>query len=104
RGSATNRSPRIDAARNQLSKMNTSAPTSQVSTSAAEPSKSSGLFLGVLLFKLRALIALFVLIGIFSVLSNSFFTEENLIILVGQTAITAIMAVGMTFVILTGGI
>jgi erythritol transport system permease protein len=84
--------------------MNTAAPASPVSPSAAEPSKSSGLFLGVLLFKLRALIALFVLIGIFSVLSKSFFTEENLIILVGQTAITAIMAVGMTFVILTGGI
>jgi erythritol transport system permease protein len=50
------------------------------------------------------LIALFVLVGIFSVLSPSFFTRENLIILVGQTAINAIMAVGMTYVILTGGI
>jgi erythritol transport system permease protein len=84
--------------------MNPSAPASHDSTSAAKPRKSSGLFLGVLIFKLRALIALFVLIGIFSVLSKSFFTEENLIILVGQTAITAIIAVGMTFVILTGGI
>ena len=66
--------------------------------------KRPGLSLGVLLFRLRALIALFVLIGIFSVLSPSFFTQQNLIILVGQTAINAIMAVGMTFVILTGGI
>jgi erythritol transport system permease protein len=75
-------------------------------TSAAAPalSKPSGLSLGVLLFRLRALIALFVLIGIFSFLSPAFFTEQNLIILVGQTAINAIMAVGMTFVILTGGI
>jgi erythritol transport system permease protein len=80
--------------------------------SAAAPAKAgppkaaeaSGLSLGVLLFRLRALIALFVLIGIFSVLSPSFFTQQNLIILVGQTAINAIMAVGMTFVILTGGI
>src|SRR5262245_22897889 len=73
----------------------------------AGPSKAaeaSGLSLGVLLFRLRALIALFVLIGIFSVLSPSFFTQQHLIILVGQTAINAIMAVGMTFVILTGGI
>jgi erythritol transport system permease protein len=79
-------------------------------TSTAAPSpgaaltKPSSLSLGVLLFRLRALIALFVLIGIFSVLSSSFFTQQNLIILVGQTAINAIMAVGMTFVILTGGI
>ena len=69
-----------------------------------KPAEASGLSLGVLLFRLRALIALFVLIGIFSVLSPSFFTQQNLIILVGQTAINAIMAVGMTFVILTGGI
>ena len=67
-------------------------------------SKAFGLSLGVLLFRLRALIALFVLIGVFSVLTPAFFTEQNLIILVGQTAINAIMAVGMTFVILTGGI
>jgi len=74
------------------------------SSAAALPAKPSGLSLGVLLFRLRALIALFVLIGVFSILSPSFFTEQNLIILVGQTAINAIMAVGMTFVILTGGI
>ena len=67
-------------------------------------SKAFGLSFGVFLFRLRALIALFVLIGIFSVLTPSFFTEQNLVILVGQTAINAIMAVGMTFVILTGGI
>jgi erythritol transport system permease protein len=58
----------------------------------------------MLLFRLRALIALIVLIIVFSILTPSFFTRENLIILVGQTAINAIMAVGMTFVILTGGI
>jgi erythritol transport system permease protein len=74
------------------------------SSAAAASAKPSGLSLGVLLFRLRALIALFVLIGVFSILSPSFFTGQNLIILVGQTAINAIMAVGMTFVILTGGI
>src|SRR6516165_2504392 len=79
--------------------MLTSSPSA-----AAVPAKPSGLSLGVFLFRLRALIALFVLIGVFSVLTPSFFTEQNLIILVGQTAINAIMAVGMTFVILTGGI
>src|ERR1700757_4087564 len=67
-------------------------------------SKTFGLSLGVFLFRLRALIALFVLIGVFSVLTPAFFAGQNFIILVGQPAINAIMAVGMTFVILTGGI
>ena len=80
-----------------MSKSSANAPA----TSGPKPAEAPGLSLGVLLFRLRALIALFVLIGIFSVLSPSFFTQQNLIILVGQTAINAIMAVGMTFVILT---
>ena len=79
-------------------------PSAAAPSPSVKLSKPSGLSLGVLLFRLRALIALFVLIGIFSVLSPSFFTQQNLVILVGQTAINAIMAVGMTFVILTGGI
>src|ERR1700756_2377977 len=79
-------------------------PTTLASPAGSVLTKPSSLSLGVLLFRLRALIALFVLLGIFSVLSPAFFTTENLIILVGQTAINAIMAVGMTFVILTGGI
>src|SRR5580692_12861230 len=79
-------------------------PTTLASPAGSVLTKPSSLSLGVLLFRLRALIALFVLLGIFSVLSPAFFTQQNLIILVGQTAINAIMAVGMTFVILTGGI
>jgi erythritol transport system permease protein len=79
-------------------------PSAAAPAPSVKLSKPSGLSLGVLLFRLRALIALFVLVGIFSVLSPSFFTQQNLVILVGQTAINAIMAVGMTFVILTGGI
>ncbi|MGA8658757.1 MAG: ABC transporter permease [Chthoniobacterales bacterium] len=71
---------------------------------SAESTSVSRLTIGVFLFRLRAFIALLILIGIFTLLTPSFFTPENLIILVGQTAINAIMAVGMTFVILTGGI
>src|SRR5580700_2910296 len=66
-------------------------------TSAATSTlpKASGLSLGVFLFRLRALIALTVLILIFAILSPSFFTRENLIILVGQTAINAAMTSGL---------
>jgi len=60
--------------------------------------------LGTLLFRLRALLALFVLVVIFSLLSPAFLTSSNLVILVKHVAINALLAIGMTFVILTGGI
>ena len=56
------------------------------------------------LFKLRALIALALLIVIFSALSPAFLTTGNLVILAKHVAINAILATGMTYVILTGGI
>jgi erythritol transport system permease protein len=59
---------------------------------------------GALLFRLRALVALVVLLAVFSILSPAFLTAGNLTILLKHVAINAIMAVGMTFVILSGGI
>src|SRR5262245_17709279 len=56
------------------------------------------------LIRLRALIALVVLAVVFSVLSSEFLTTGNLSILVKHVAINAILAIGMTFVILSGGI
>ena len=49
-------------------------------------------------------IALVVLVAVFSVLSAEFLTSGNLSILVKHVAINAILAIGMTFVILSGGI
>lgn len=56
------------------------------------------------LFKLRALIALVLLIAVFASLSPAFLTTGNLLILAKHVAINAILATGMTYVILTGGI
>lgn len=56
------------------------------------------------LFKLRALIALTLLVVVFSALSPAFLTTGNLLILAKHVAINAILAIGMTYVILTGGI
>jgi erythritol transport system permease protein len=56
------------------------------------------------LFKLRALIALVLLIAVFSALSPAFLTTGNLLILSKHVAINAILAIGMTYVILSGGI
>ena len=60
--------------------------------------------IAALLFRLRALIVLFALVAAFSAMSPAFLTAANLTILVKHVAINAILAVGMTFVILSGGI
>lgn len=71
---------------------------------AASAHKTAAPPLGALLFRLRALIVLFVLMAAFAALSPAFLTSANLTILVKHVAINAILAVGMTFVILSGGI
>jgi erythritol transport system permease protein len=57
-----------------------------------------------LAIRLRALLALVLLVVMFAVLSPDFLTTGNLTILVKHVAINAILAIGMTFVILAGGI
>jgi erythritol transport system permease protein len=57
-----------------------------------------------LVLRLRAVIALVVLSIVFSLLSPEFLTTGNLAILIKHVAINAILAIGMTFVILSGGI
>ncbi len=61
-------------------------------------------FVGKILVSLRAFIALFLLLGFFAAINDSFLASGNLIILTKQVAINAILGIGMTFVILTGGI
>jgi erythritol transport system permease protein len=68
------------------------------------PSRTAARHLAGLLIRLRALIALVVLVVVFSALSSEFLTSGNLSILVKHVAINAILATGMTFVILSGGI
>jgi erythritol transport system permease protein len=58
----------------------------------------------LLLLKLRAVLVLAILLLAFSILTPSFLTVNNLSILAKHVAISAILAVGMTFVILAGGI
>lgn len=54
--------------------------------------------------KLRAYIALIVLVIFFSFTSPNFLTATSLITMVRHIALNAIIAIGVTFVILTGGI
>ncbi|MCW9732189.1 ribose ABC transporter permease [Avibacterium sp. 20-15] len=56
------------------------------------------------LIEQRSILALLVLIAIVSSINPHFFTMDNLLNILRQTSVNAIIAVGMTFVILTAGI
>ena len=82
-----------------MQKAQSSTPTS------IKRSQSGALVVaGKLLVQLRAFIALFLLLGFFAIVNDSFLAPSNLVILTKQVAINAILGIGMTFVILTGGI
>ena len=54
--------------------------------------------------RMGTLVGLFLLGGLLSFLSPFFLTPSNLLNVMEQTAINAVIAVGMTFVILSAGI
>lgn len=56
------------------------------------------------LLRARAVLVLVLLLVLFSILAPEFLTANNLSILAKHVAITALLAVGMTFAVLTGGI
>ncbi|MGI4744829.1 MAG: ABC transporter permease, partial [Janthinobacterium lividum] len=60
--------------------------------------------LGLQLLKLRTFIALFVVVVFFGLAAPNFASAANVILISKQVAINAILSLGMTFVIITGGI
>ncbi len=58
----------------------------------------------LLLLRGRTLVVLVVLVIFFSAISSEYLTQSNLILMTKHVAINAILAIGVTFVILTGGI
>ncbi|OAP36771.1 sugar ABC transporter permease [Sinorhizobium glycinis] len=56
------------------------------------------------LMKLRTFIALFAVIAFFSIFAPNFLSTANLILMSKHVALNAFLAMGMTFVIITGGI
>lgn len=70
---------------------------------AAAP-RWSGADIQQLLLRGRAFIALIIVVAVFSYLSPTFLTRASIIIMSKHVAINAILAIGMTYVILTGGI
>lgn len=57
-----------------------------------------------ILLKYKSLVGLLLLIVVVSILSPSFLSGRNILNILKQTSVNAIIAAGMTFVILTGGI
>jgi ribose/xylose/arabinose/galactoside ABC-type transport system permease subunit len=62
------------------------------------------LSLGMLLLKGRTLIALIVLVAVFSLLTPNFFATNSLILIAKHVALYALLGIGMTLVIISGGI
>ncbi len=60
--------------------------------------------IGMLLLKLRTFIALILVCAYFSFMASNFLSMANMVIMVKHVAIYAFLAIGMTFVIVTGGI
>ncbi|AWM27809.1 ABC transporter permease [Sinorhizobium fredii] len=75
--------------------------TATTTTNGAEASNGSLL---LTLMKLRTFIALFAVIAFFSVFAPNFLSTANLILMSKHVALNAFLAMGMTFVIITGGI
>lgn len=80
--------------------MNIASPTLTLSDRVATSSARTVLFL----LKARAVLVLVALLIFFTVMMPSFMHAANLSILSKHVAISAILAIGMTFVILAGGI
>jgi erythritol transport system permease protein len=85
-----------------MSAASTTAPATAPTDASAATAGRLRLF--NLLLELRAFIALIVLIIVFSLLSDSYLTYDNLVTMTRHVAINALLAIGMLMVILTGGI
>ena len=76
--------------------------TATLKSGAHKDEKSSGALL--LLIKLRTLIALIVVTTFFAFMAPNFISLANIVIISKHVAINAFLAIGMTYVIVTGGI
>lgn len=74
------------------------------STTASKKSQKQPISISRLLVEGRAFIALLLIIVVFSILSPNYLTASNLLIMSSHVAIYALIAMGMLFVVLHGGI
>lgn len=80
------------------------ADESPVVNEQSKREKSSQKNIWSVLLELRTFVVLVILIGVFAYLSPVYLSPYNLLVMTKHVAINAILAIGMTFVILSGGI
>ena len=73
------------------------------STTANAPARGQVNWL-LLLLKARTFVALILVLGYFSIMAPNFLSAANAVLVGKHVAINAFLAIGMTFVIITGGI
>jgi len=79
--------------------------TADITASTAAPAAGKrNLNVNKLLVEGRALVALVIIVAVFSLLSENFLSSDNLILMTRHVAMNAILAIGMLLVILNGGI
>lgn len=83
--------------------------STQIDAKAPVPTKpdrkpNTGARVVMLLLEGRTLIVLVVLIAVFAFISGDYLTQSNLILMTKHVSVTAVLAIGVTFVILTAGI
>ena len=76
----------------------------QANANVVAKRRITGLDIQEILLRGRAFIALIVLVVVFSILTPTFLTPANIVIMAKHVAVNAILGIGMTYVILTGGI
>lgn len=69
-----------------------------------KPARMTSTDIQQLLLRGRAFIALILVVGVFTIIAPNFLAPANIEIMAKHVAINAILGIGMTFVILTGGI
>jgi erythritol transport system permease protein len=75
-----------------------------VTPSTSEPNRDGRFRLGPLLLKMRTFIALILVVSFFAAMAPNFMAIDNVVIISRHVAINALLAIGMTYVIVTGGI
>jgi erythritol transport system permease protein len=80
--------------------------TPATNASPPPPSTNGGIAAraALLLLRGRTLVVLVLLVVIFSLISSDYLSQSNLLLMTKHVSINAILAIGVTFVILTGGI
>jgi erythritol transport system permease protein len=75
-----------------------------MSAAEARSSRAFAPLMASFLLRFRAFIALIVIMALFTFLSPSFLTSSNIVTVLVQSSINGLLAIGMTFVIVSGGI